>query len=196
MGFDIFFVNQVGEEWQEAEDADADAERLASVGEFLNLAQTLTIVTEPLHALDDPAILGPLAAAFETIAEGRAGKIAKFDDYCAYINQAYREILSTQAVEPGAEWSEVDPAEFHPEARAFLGGFMLADAPISPDNYLAHMPYISASLALLRIYADELEGRNMAEQAAALRDAYQSLDIARKFGDRAVAENRHFNISG
>lgn len=193
MGFDICFIKENGEGWEQDGD---EGERIAGVPDFLNMAQVMSSLLDMIHGLRDPQFNEHLDRFWEANDEDRAGKVARFDSYCEFVNEAFRQVGAFSA-ETQALIGPVEPVradDFADEVKAFLGAYFLSGQPLTADFYSLAAPFIGANLGLMSYFAEEMSQKGQTEQSAALKDAYRCLDSFRRFGDQAMAENRVFYV--
>ncbi len=185
MSIEIYFVRQLEGEW--VQDGDEQAS-IGSVGSLFNLALLLGHVVKSLEPIEDPDIQKAMAEFSEYVNDKRDEKLASFDGFVEFVNKTVEEMKAK-----GEPWDgfdqELDPADFDPDVRAYLGGFLISGEPIEPAHCLRLTAFTGYALAALTSWAEQLK-ENDSDGAEEIVMVCQTLEPILAFAEATVSEDR------
>ena len=199
MGIDVGFC--AGETLGEDEEL-VDMQPLASVPEFFNMAQLLGMIMEPIRNIDQQEITEAMTTFDTYINEDRPGAEQQFTRYCEFTSQALKAMMQQMQEKASGEEPvnltednfNVDPDDFHPDVRAFLGKFALSDRVIAPTLARSISPFAGLACGMFSAWRSQVE-TDQPELADALGNAYECMETIGNYCDRSVDEERFFCFS-
>ena len=188
MSIDVYYCKEEQDGWQ----LTSDGEEFATVAEFFNFTHMLGQMIELLKTDDLPDELKEVRDSFNSfIDEDREQYDKSFEGYCEFVQELAVDYASRQSNPEGVKYLDVEPENFQPDVRAFLGRLVLNEEPITPQKVEQFISALGALAGLLKTHQEHYKKEDP-DVAAALENAHKKAGMIMQYAEEAAAQDCGF----